>query len=251
MTETAPTPAAATQLLFDAIGKILGIFAGLATIAYYIGWSYSRDYWHQFHAPWVLDLLSAGQMLADASKLTLPMVIGALGSLVHVFRGGKQKTLGLIFGGLALCGVATLLIGWIPESLLNIAITQLCSRLAAIFLMVSEGVGVGLLVMALQHSNLSVTRDMASHIQLSFVVIMALAPQFAAGASASIDTNGATSPLEVVTWPNKPDGDWRLGRAVDKGYIVIKLTRDPAVTEVRLIPYSAEVLIRPLNQPIM
>jgi hypothetical protein len=251
MTETHTSPAAATERVFDSLGKVIGLIAGALSIGYLIGWRYSAHYWSFYHAPWVLDLLSPTQMLADAGILITPMMFAALFSIVGVMSGVRDRTLRWWFKGLATCGVATTGAYFLPESILPGYVTREIYRLVPVCLMGAAGVAFGLLVSNFRQTNLKWDNIIANYVVWLFGAIIFQGPALWADGRAALDTHAATSTLEVVSWPDEPIGDWRLGRVVDKGFVVIKLTPDPRVTEVRLLPFSIEVLIRPVNQPIM
>jgi flagellar biosynthesis protein FliQ len=251
MTEKLPTLATASEQFFGSLGRVSGLFAGIASVAYFVGWRYSVIYWNHFHAPWVLDLLSSGQMLVDAGRLIWPMVWGAFLSVLGALTGTRERTLSRWFRALLILAGLAMAVQWIPESIVRGSISRLLYELAPMSFMAAEGVGIGLLVWWFRQSNLTWTNHIADHLRWLFIVIVGTLPWIAADARAGLDAHEATSLLQAVSWPDQPEGDWRLGRAVDKGFIVIKLTSDPDVTEVRLLPFAANVLIRPINQPIM
>jgi hypothetical protein len=251
MTETKPSSAAATAQVFESLGKLVSLAAGAIFIGYVIGWRYSDTYWGHFHASWVLDLLSPGQMLSDAGTLISPLVIAALLSILGVLTGVRERTISRWFNVLLGIGALATFSNLVPESFVPGSVTRAILHLGPWFYMGAAGVGIASLVTAFQMTNMSWNDFIANHVNWLFLVILFTGPLIWADERVELDSRAATSTLNVVTWPSQPEGDWRLGRAVDKGLIVIKLTPDPNVTEVRLLPYSIDVLIRPINQPIM
>jgi len=250
MDEKTNLASAITLTLIDSAQKIIGILAGVGSIAYIIGWQYSKTYWQSFHAAWVEDLLSSSQMLADASHLILSMFFAMLTSFLGVLWNVTDKTLSRVFDLLVALGVVASFVPLFPDSLFGIVV-RIFYSLAPTILMWGVGVGVALLARWLIRANMKWNDLLGNHVIWLFTMALTTTPSMAASARSDEDRNAATSQLDVISWPERPDGDWRLGRAVDKGFISIKLTGDPAVTEVRLIPYGPDVLIRPVNQAIM
>jgi hypothetical protein len=250
-TEQAPSAAQITWQIFQSAEKLLAFSVGLVSVAYLVGWQYSKNYWQSLHSTWVLDLLSPTQMLADASKLIMPMVFAGLLSILGMLKGVRERTTARWFGGLAIFGWSIWAIDLLPTSIAYGEKLRGLLTLTPILLMSSEGVGLSILIFRFRRSNMKWNDLITNHVIWLFVITFFTVPRIAAEFSAGNDTRAETSKLEAVTWPEQPDGDWRLARAVEKGFVVVKLTLDPQITEVRLLPYAATVLIRPINQPIM
>jgi hypothetical protein len=147
----------------------------------------------------------------------------------------------------ALAGAVTLL----PKALITGTPSTVFKTMEPFLMIFSVGLGFGLFIRQLRRSNMVWNDTLGNLAIILWTYLSSSAPYALATAHADADSRQETSKLNAIGWPERPDGDWRLGRIVDKGFVVIKLTADPTVSEIRLVPFGADVLIRPINQPIM
>jgi hypothetical protein len=251
MSESLSQPTVSTLQVIDSAQKVFGFLAGLASVSYLMGWIYSRDYWRSFHAPWVLDLLSPTQMITDVIALVATIGIGASLTLVGPLWNARELILWRWLITLLVLTFVAFSISFLPDWVVAGSMSRTIYEYAPKILMLAAGIGIGLIIKLLQQSKATWSNTLMLLFTIVFIDSITQAPSMLAEARAGQDSRPESSKLDVVTWPNHTDGDWRLGRVVDKGFIVIKLTPDPDVSEVRLLPYSEAILIRPVNQRIM
>jgi hypothetical protein len=251
MNESHSPPAVSTLQVVDSAQKVLGLLVGLASVSYLIGWRYTNNYWRAFHASWVLDLISPTQMVADVINLISVMGIGVYLSLFGPLWDARLSTVSRWFQILLALASITWVVTLLPGSVIIGSTARMFYVVGPFLLMLGGGIGVGICVRWLRKPNTTWNDWFGIAFIFLYFVIVNTAPTMFANAQAAIDLHPETSTLDVVSWRDRPEGDWRLGRVVDKGFVVIKLTSDPNVSEVRLLPYDVAILIRPINRPVM
>jgi hypothetical protein len=243
MTDIANRPSSAqamqaTSQILGVLPKIAGLVLGLTAVAYYIGWAVSRSYYDELGASWVLELLTASQIMhRGMAPIALTLTIFFLSIFMQVKGVGTKLTYmkwGLFFGLLGfLCWFASDR----PFDWISIQVANHLLALSGLFLCFFAGLLLGEMALSLALSPRDTTDygDLADITHLLILITIFWTPQIFGSASARLATATDSVEFPTVAISSAIAMQWRLVGAVGDELLLVSNAEFPDSRQFRLV----------------
>jgi len=220
--------------------KIAGGVVGVTAIAYVLGLSASKAYFDSLGATWVIQLMSASQIMLQWSYLLIIMCVFALAGIVAHLNGARPRSIGLGAVVFAFFSVVLYCAGNYFEGHGSPSIAHKFFFFGSIVWAATAGLSVGeaagyLALAAPPHMKILLVAQSLVWIGLFFV------PQSIGSTAAARDGAMQESKLPGVQIQGSEQG-WKLVCAVGDRLLLMKLAEEKGDRKFRLIkPEDATV----------
>lgn len=232
------------ELALASLGTKLARFGAslalITAVSLVVGHGAAEAYFGHLGAPWIVGLMSPGQLVGFGAKMTLGMAVAAFMTIGYLYGGRSSifrleliRNLLVLFSALAALPAFFPYFNWITPNAAYAGLLTSGALAACAF-----GAAMGELVERLIRSNLRWESMHMALLLAMFAYGLVQAPRGFGLAAAHRDSDPSISELPVVQTGDvaSPERAWRLVAVLDKSALLVSLAADPAQRVFRIAP---------------